>query len=157
MFPAGERRVGESRRSRPGAPTDAQENAMFRTRSKTTSIVLVTLLALGAAAPGAARAAVLASGYLLSSNAVRLGCKIWNVGSVPITIKSAQVVLQTGYSATDFENCTGTLAANASCSVSGVGQLLAGIVRVDGGTKNLRGTCMLLTAGNNILESTEMR
>ena len=129
---------------------------MVRIRPKKPLIALMTLLALSGTA-AMAHAGVLASGYLISSNAVRMGCRVLNVGSLPVKILSAEILLGSGYTNTDYDSCTGTLAPGKSCSISGLGQDLAGIVKADGGTARLRGTCMLLTAGNNILGSTEMR
>ena len=116
---------------------------------------LATLLTLVTAASADAR--VLASGFLLSSNASRVGCRVLNVGSTAVTITSADVVTDAGQPVTDFDSCTGTLAAGKSCTVTAPGNMLAGIVRVNGPTKNLRGVCLLMAPGNNVLESTEMR
>jgi hypothetical protein len=126
-----------------------------RTRKLTTS--LLTALAI-AALPGIARAAKLTSGFLISSNATRMGCLVLNAGAVAVKITKAQILLPSGYANTSYETCTGKLLdPGKSCSISGDGQLLAGQVQVEGGTKHLRGTCMLLTTGNDLIGMTEMR
>jgi hypothetical protein len=111
-----------------------------------------------AAAPATAAAGVLASGYLFSASGTRLACQVLNVGSSPVKITSAKVVLDTGTPFTDFNECAGaTLAPGANCTVSGPGDHMAGIVAVEGPTKGLRGTCMLLTAGQTLIGVAEMR
>lgn len=110
-----------------------------------------------AAAPGVARAGVLASSYLISGNAVRMACRVVNVGQAPIKVTAAKILLPSGYSFTESESCVGLLQPGQNCTIVTSGQDLAGYVRVEGSTKHLRGTCMLLTAVNNVLAVTEMR
>lgn len=128
---------------------------MSRRITHRTLLTAVTALAL-LAGPAAARAGVLASGYLLSSNAARFSCRVVNVGSTGVKIKSAKVVLPSGTPFTDFNDCVGTLSPGKSCAVSGPSVHMAGIVSVEGTTKHLRGVCMLLSAGNNLIEAIEM-
>lgn len=127
---------------------------MFRaTRILTTAAVAAAMLAV----PALAGARVLASGLLISSNAVRLGCTVQNLGTTDVVITSAKVVTETGLGQTDYQNCVGTLKAGASCSFTGPGDELSGVLRVDGSTRGLRGVCMLLAAGNNAIEAVPMR
>lgn len=124
------------------------------TKTLITSLVLGTLLL---AAPGVARAGVLASSYLISTNAIRMACRVINVGPAPIKITEAKIRLSSGFTFTESESCVGMLQPGQNCTIVTSGQDLAGYVRVEGSTKHLRGTCMLLTAVNNILAVTEMR
>jgi len=118
---------------------------------------LLTALVI-AALPGIARAAKLTSGFLISGNATRMGCLVLNAGSIAIKVTKAQILLPSGYPNTSYDTCTGKLLEpGKSCSISGDGQTLAGQVQVEGGTKQLRGTCMLLTTGNDLIGVTEMR
>jgi len=131
---------------------------MSRSHARRTAAVIALAALATLAAPAAAGAGVLASGYLLSSNAVRFGCRILNAGSKAVKITSAKVVLDTGTPFADFNGCAGTtLAPGASCTVSGPANHMAGIATVEGTTKGLRGTCMLFAAGNALLAATEMR
>jgi len=133
---------------------------MIRPRTKKlvpTLLAVVAVLAL-VAVPGVARAGKISSGFLLSSNATRMGCILFNAGPSAVKVTSAKILLTTGFPNTEYESCTASpLQPGKSCSVSGNGQALAGQIQVEGITKHLRGTCMLLTAGNNILAVTEMR
>ncbi len=128
---------------------------MSRHTRPRTLLTVATALAL-LASPAAARAGMLAS-YLLSSNAVRFSCRVLNVGGAEVKIKSAKVVLPSGTLFTDTNNCGASLLPGQSCSFSGPSNHMAGIFTVEGATKHLRVVCMLLTAGNNLVASTEMR
>jgi len=117
-----------------------------------------TLVAAALAAVGSVAVPASASGYLLSSNASRFACKVLNVGAKSVKITSAKVILESGTPFADFNQCAGaTLTPGTSCTVTGPSGHMAGIVTVEGTTKGLRGTCMLLTSGNNVVATTEMR
>lgn len=70
MFPASERLSIEH--AGPVGAGRTEESAMFRPRTKTLTATLVASLTI--AAPGIARAGKLTSGFLISSNATRMGC-----------------------------------------------------------------------------------
>ena len=122
----------------------------------------ITLTALAAlvlaSSPATARAGMLASGYLSSGNAYRLSCRVTNFGSEPVTISSARVLLDTGLPFTDYQDCTQQLLEpGKSCTFTGPGAVMAGLVHVAGGTKHLRGVCELLGQGNNLIGATDLR
>jgi hypothetical protein len=152
MFPGGERLWGEGNARRDRATEDGMPHLV----TKTLTIATIALTLGGV--PAIARAGVLASGYLGSSNAYRFGCRVLNVGTEPVVITSAKVILDTGSPLTDFDDCTQkTLDPGQKCGFSGPGDTMAGIVKVAGGTKRLRGVCVLLAPGNVVLSSVEMR
>jgi hypothetical protein len=111
-----------------------------------------------AGVPASARAGILASGYLGSSDAQRMGCRVFNAGHSAVTTTSAKVLLESGTPFTEYQNCTQKpLQPGTSCSFTGSGDSMAGIITGDGGTRRLRGVCRLLDSGNVLLGSTEMR
>lgn len=153
MFAAKERLWGKG-----GSRTEPGGEGGFDVPSHEARTLLTVATALALlASPAAARAGMLASGYLLSSNAVRFSCRVLNVGGAEVKIKSAKVVLPSGTPFTDTNNCGASLLPGQSCSFSGPSNHMAGIFTVEGATKHLRVVCMLLTAGNNLVASTEMR
>jgi hypothetical protein len=119
----------------------------------TVAALAAALLAL----PALASARILASGFMISSDAARLGCRIQNVGTTAVVITSARVVNETGVGQTQFQNCVGTLQPGTTCAIAGNGSLLSGVVLVDGPTRGLRGVCTLLTNGNDAIVAVDMR
>lgn len=123
----------------------------------TRPIVAATIATIVMAFPALAAARVLASGFMSSSSTLRLGCRVQNVGTTAVVITSAKVVTDTGLGQTDFQDCVGTLQPGKSCSFTGPGNLLSGVLRVDGATRGLRGVCTILGQGNNAINSIDMR
>lgn len=121
------------------------------------TIVAAAVAAALLALPALAGARVLASGFMTSSNTLRLGCRVQNVGTTAVVITSAKVVTDTGLGQTDFQDCVGTLQPGKACSFTGPGNLLSGVLRVDGSTRGLRGVCTILGQGNNAINSIDMR
>jgi hypothetical protein len=125
------------------------------TSSKPFTVALLATVLL--AAPAAASARILASGFMISTDAARLGCRIQNVGTTPVVITSARVVNESGTGQTQYQNCVGTLQPGTTCAIAGNGNLLSGVVMVDGPTRGLRGVCTLLTNGNDAIVAIDMR
>jgi hypothetical protein len=127
-------------------------------RATTSKPFTVALLATALLAmPALAGARVLASGFMISSDAVRLGCRIQNVGTVPVVITSARVVTEAGLGQTQYQDCVGTLQPGTTCSVGGNGNLLSGVVQAEGAARGLRGVCTLLASGNYAIVAVDMR
>jgi hypothetical protein len=117
------------------------------------AVLATTLVTL----PALASARILASGFMISSDAVRLGCRVQNVGTTPVVITLARTVTEDGLGKTQFQSCIGTLQPGASCAISGDGNLLSGVLHADGTARGLRGVCTLLSQGNYAITAIDMR
>jgi hypothetical protein len=103
-----------------------------------------------------------ATGSMLYGAAVTTTiCSIYNAGPVALRITSVGIVPYNdslGTTAADSDGCVGMLAPDTTCHFTGsLGVYGGGIAKVRGGTKNLRGTCILSDAGSVIRLSEQMR
>jgi hypothetical protein len=107
---------------------------------------------------GAARAGVLASAVLGDgiTPAKFFNCNLNNIGTKPVEILSAHIFNAAGTDVTGVDTCSPAVAPGTDCAIDSVSNNGRIVVKVKGGTGQLRGACLLFSAGG-LLGSIDMR